>query len=85
MLLFVPGNLAEHVADRRVEAVVPIEDVALQERLDDVLEVSLEDDVLAWEQLDDEWSKVGRSGHSGSETHLELEERARKRAEVGMR
>jgi len=49
-----PRNL-----DRRVEAVVPILDPNLKPRLDEILEVELEDDVLAWD-LDGEghWHKV---------------------------
>jgi len=73
-----PRNL-----DRRVEAVVPIEDVDLQNRLDDMLEVLLTDDTLAWAQIDDRWRHVPDGGTT--DTHLELQERARKRAEVEMR
>ncbi len=49
-----PRNL-----DRRVEAVAPVDDPALRARLDQILEASLADDVLAWE-LDavGEWHKV---------------------------
>jgi polyphosphate kinase len=49
-----PRNL-----DRRVEAVVPILDPSLKPRLDEILEVELVDDVLAWD-LDGEghWHKV---------------------------
>jgi polyphosphate kinase len=49
-----PRNL-----DRRVEAVVPILDPSLKQRLDEILEVELVDDVLAWD-LDGEghWHKV---------------------------
>jgi polyphosphate kinase len=49
-----PRNL-----DRRVEAVVPIRDPVLQQRLDEVLDASLADDVLAWELgPDGVWTKV---------------------------
>jgi polyphosphate kinase len=48
-----PRNL-----DRRVEAMVPVLDPALQERLAQILEVELEDDVLAWDlHADGSWSK----------------------------
>jgi len=48
-----PRNL-----DRRVEAMVPVLDPALQERLAQILDVELEDDVLAWElHADGSWSK----------------------------
>jgi polyphosphate kinase len=73
-----PRNL-----DRRVEAVVPVDDPALRRRIDDILAVALADDTLAWQQLDDEWSPVDRR-HT-VESHLELQERARKRAEVDPR
>ena len=38
-----PRNL-----DRRVEALVPVDDPELQARLDEILEVNLADDTLAW-------------------------------------
>jgi polyphosphate kinase len=49
-----PRNL-----DRRVEALTPVEDPALQFRLDEILEVVLADDMLAW-RLDSSatWSRV---------------------------
>ena len=49
-----PRNL-----DRRVEVAVPVDDPALRERLDEIIEVTFADDVLSWE-LDDDggWSKV---------------------------
>ena len=48
-----PRNL-----DRRVEAMVPVLDPVLQERLAQILDVELEDDVLAWElHADGSWSK----------------------------
>src|SRR6202022_4975417 len=43
---------------RRGEAMVPVLDPALQERLAQILDVELEDDVLAWElHADGSWSK----------------------------
>ena len=55
-----PRNL-----DRRVEAVVPVEDPRLQQRLDDVLDVLLSDNELAW-TLDKSgtWTKV-KSARAG--------------------
>jgi len=49
-----PRNL-----DRRVEVAVPVDDPALRQRLDEIIEVTFADDVLSWE-LDDDggWSKV---------------------------
>lgn len=48
-----PRNL-----DRRVEAMVPVLDPALQDQLAQILDIELEDDVLAWElRADGSWSK----------------------------
>ncbi|HTN80587.1 MAG TPA: RNA degradosome polyphosphate kinase [Acidimicrobiales bacterium] len=53
------ADLMERNLDRRVEALAPVEAPALQARLQEVLDVSLTDDVLAW-QLDGvgKWSRV---------------------------
>jgi polyphosphate kinase len=69
-----PRNL-----DRRVEALVPVDDPDLQARLEEILEVNLADDVLAW-TLDEEgrWTRVAGDGHV--DTHLRLQEIARSRA-----
>jgi len=49
-----PRNL-----DRRVEAVVPVTDSKLRHRLQQILDVSLADDVLAWELgPDSAWHRV---------------------------
>ena len=49
-----PRNL-----DRRVEAVVPVTDARLRQRLQQILDVSLADDVLAWELgPDGSWHRV---------------------------
>ncbi len=49
-----PRNL-----DRRVEAVVPVSDSRLRHRLQQILDISLADDVLAWELgPDGAWRKV---------------------------
>jgi polyphosphate kinase len=73
-----PRNL-----DRRVEAVVPVEDPELRARLDDVIAVELADDTLAWRQVDDRWERVER--RLTVEAHVELQEQARKRASVQLR
>ena len=45
--------------DERVEALVPIQDQSLTARIDEILEVNLSDDVLAWGLgADGMWSKV---------------------------
>jgi polyphosphate kinase len=73
-----PRNL-----DRRVEAMVPIEDPELRHRIDEILAVSLADDTLAWRLDDDVWSRVEL--HGTLETHLELQQHALKRAAVDLR
>ena len=51
---WMPRNL-----DRRVEALTPVDDPRLQARLEEVLDVNLADDVLAWSLgPDGTWSKV---------------------------
>lgn len=68
-----PRNL-----DRRVEALVPVDDAALQARLHEILDVDLADDRLAWSLgADSRWSRV--LGDTGSDTHLRFEELALER------
>lgn len=68
-----PRNL-----DRRVEALVPIDDPDLIARLDEVLAVNLADDTLAWSlQPDTTWARV--HGTEGIETHHRLEQLALER------
>jgi polyphosphate kinase len=73
-----PRNL-----DRRVEAMVPIEDPDLSHRIDEILAVSLADDTLAWRLDDDRWARVAR--HGTLETHVELQQQALKRAAIDLR
>jgi polyphosphate kinase len=69
-----PRNL-----DRRVEVLTPIDDTALQAQLQQVLDVNLADDELAWElQADGSWRKVPRE--LGVDTHRALERLAGDRA-----
>jgi polyphosphate kinase len=69
-----PRNL-----DRRVEALVPVDEPDLQERLEGILEVNLADDTLAWIlQPDGQWVHVAEGGTL--DTHLHLQEIARSRA-----
>jgi polyphosphate kinase len=73
-----PRNL-----DRRVEALAPIVDPDLQERLAEVLDVNLADDTLAWTlDADGRWHHVERVGTV--DTHLRLQELelARRRPDV---
>lgn len=70
-----PRNL-----DRRVEAAVPIRAPELRARLDQILEVNLSDDTLAWElRSDGEWRKASKG--AGVDTQLRLQEVALRRAE----
>ena len=63
-----PRNL-----DRRVEVLTPVVEPALQERLDEVLEVELADDVLAWTMgADGRWTRAAPGG--SIETHARLQE-----------
>jgi polyphosphate kinase len=65
-----PRNL-----DRRVEAVVPVDDPALQSRLEQILDVNLLDDVLAWTLgPDGVWHKVPTE--VGCEAQLRFQELA---------
>jgi len=69
-----PRNL-----DNRVEAVVPVLDPDLRAGLQEIFDVELSDDVLAWELgPDGEWTKVPTV--RGIETHVRLEEYALARA-----
>ena len=64
---WMPRNL-----DRRVEAMVEVDDHHLQGRLRQILEVNLADDVLAWTLgPDGTWSKVPTV--LGNDTHLQLQ------------
>jgi polyphosphate kinase len=69
-----PRNL-----DRRVEVLTPVVDPELQGRLDEILDVALRDDVLAW-ALDAEgrWSRVPSGGEV--ESHVVLQQRTVDRA-----
>ena len=65
--------------ERRIEAVVPVEAPELQDRLREILDVELADDVLAWELgPDGRWTKV--TTEKGISSHAVLQERALERA-----
>jgi polyphosphate kinase len=69
-----PRNL-----DRRVEALAPVNDPDLQFRIDEIIDVLMADDMLAWELFPDgSWARVPVS--SGVDAHLVLQELARVRA-----
>jgi len=76
------GDLMPRNLDRRVEALVSVRDPRLAARLDEVLDVSWQDDLLAWELGPDVcWRRV--AAVRGVETHATLQERARRRAGDG--
>ncbi len=76
---FGSADLMPRNLDRRVEAVAPVEDPELRQRLQQVLDVNLADDELAWELgPDGTWSKVERV--EGVNTHIALRQLARARA-----
>ena len=64
-----PRNL-----DHRVECVTAVLDRDLQDRLDEILQVNLDDDVLAWELGPDGWARVPTE--RGLETHTYLQQLA---------
>jgi polyphosphate kinase len=69
---WMPRNL-----DRRVEALVPVATPALQDRLQEILDVNLADDVLAWElHPDATWSPVRPPSGGSVDTHLRFQELA---------
>ena len=74
-----PRNL-----DRRVEAVTPVSDPDLKSRLQEILDVNLADDRLAWELSPDGcWHRV--EAGDGCSTHDRLQELARDRSARGGR
>ncbi len=68
-----PRNL-----DRRVETLAPVTDQTLQARLDEIIEVNLQDDMLAWElSPDGSWVRVPRI--RSLNTHQRLQDLAKAR------
>jgi polyphosphate kinase len=71
-----PRNL-----DRRVEALAPITDPALLAELDEILDVELRDDVLAWLlDADGSWHRVEPRGEVDSHRRLQEAALARRRS-----
>ena len=64
-----PRNL-----DRRIEALTPVLDPALQADLDEILEINLADDCLAWTMHDARWTKEASARQV--DTHLRLQQLA---------
>jgi polyphosphate kinase len=71
-----PRNL-----DRRVEAMLRVTDARMRSRLDEILEVNLADDVLAWTlERDGSWRKVPTT--RGIEAQVRFQELAMARSKV---
>jgi polyphosphate kinase len=67
-----PRNL-----DRRVEALIPITDPDLQFRFDEILDVALADNSLAWVLDDGTWTRA--SGTPPVDAHIAMQDLARAR------
>ena len=66
------ADMMQRNLDRRIEVVVPVEAPDLQDRLREILEVDLADDVLAWELNGDGcWSKVATIEGVASQSRLQ--------------
>jgi polyphosphate kinase len=74
------ADLMQRNLDRRVECVAPVFDAELQARLDEMLEIALADDVLAWELGTAGWHKVPTV--DGLNSQIRLEEIALARSEL---
>jgi polyphosphate kinase len=72
------ADIMQRNLDRRVECVAPVTDPELTSRLDEILAVSLADDVLAWELGPAGWQKVPTV--AGLDSQLRFEELALERA-----
>ncbi|MEX2423019.1 MAG: RNA degradosome polyphosphate kinase, partial [Acidimicrobiia bacterium] len=73
------ADLMQRNLDRRVEALAPVEDPDLQFRLDEIFEVCMADDALAWELgADGAWTKLPMV--LGVDTHTTLRGLAEARA-----
>ena len=67
------ADLMQRNLDRRVEAVVPVTDPEHRRRLDEMLNLELTDDVLAWELgPDGDWTKVPTRSGVNSQEALQL-------------
>jgi polyphosphate kinase len=75
------ADVMQRNLDRRVEAVIPVTDVGLQARLQEILDVNLADDALAWElDADGVWHKLPNLLNIN--THRRLQELATARLQA---
>jgi polyphosphate kinase len=66
------ADLMQRNLDRRVEALVPVSDPALTGRLNEILDVLMQDDTLAWTLgPDGTWTKVPTERGLESQQHLQ--------------
>jgi polyphosphate kinase len=73
------ADLMQRNLDRRVEALVPVSDPSLAARLDEILGVLMQDDMLSWTLgADGTWTKV--RGERGIDAQQRLQELAVERA-----
>jgi polyphosphate kinase len=73
------ADLMQRNLDRRVEALVPVADPSLAARLDGILDVLMQDDMLSWTLgADGTWTKV--RGERGIDAQQRLQELAVERA-----
>lgn len=73
-----PRNL-----DRRVEALVCVDNPAARQRIEEMLAINLGDDTLAWELNNETWSRVERN--MTIETHVALQDLAFERSSTDAR
>ena len=74
------ADLMARNLDRRVEAVLPVTDAAARTRLQEIIDVELADDQLAWELDGNDGTWHRAEERDGVHTHDELRRRARERA-----
>jgi polyphosphate kinase len=74
------ADLMDRNLDRRVEAVLPVTDATARDRIQQILDIELADDQLAWELdgNDGTWHRVAE--RHGVHTHDELRRLARERS-----
>ncbi|MCO8126317.1 polyphosphate kinase 1 [Acidimicrobiia bacterium EGI L10123] len=71
------ADLMTRNINRRVEALTPVEAPELQERLDEILDVNLADDQLAWSlDGDGRWRRELGEAEGGVHTHVALQQAA---------
>ena len=75
------ADLMPRKLDHRVEVLAPIEKPALQERLDEILELMLSADVNVWELVDRTWHRVPDVHGRNAQTELQVLAQQRSRSD----